>query len=194
MKLQEKILYLRKKSGYSQEAVAEKLGVSRQAVSKWENGDADPEIGKLRLLAQLFQVSTDWLLSEDEPMEKEAEQVPRTAANYQQTQWIENAPGLIGKLIKRFGWLLGVYIAFTGTLFTGMGMLARFMTRRMFSSVFQNPYGEVFGMDDPFTSIIANNPVTLLGTIIMYLGIIMIISGIILAVILKRMGSKSLDQ
>ncbi|WP_312461371.1 helix-turn-helix transcriptional regulator, partial [Proteiniclasticum sp.] len=44
MKLNEKIFYLRKKEGYSQEALAEKLGVSRQAVSKWENGDADPEI------------------------------------------------------------------------------------------------------------------------------------------------------
>lgn len=59
MKLQEKILYLRKKSGYSQEALAEKLGVSRQAVSKWENGDADPEISKLKMLAELFHVTTD---------------------------------------------------------------------------------------------------------------------------------------
>ena len=46
MKLNEKILNIRKKEGYSQEALAEKLGVSRQAVSKWENGDADPEISK----------------------------------------------------------------------------------------------------------------------------------------------------
>lgn len=81
MILQEKILYLRKKSGYSQESLAEKLGVSRQAVSKWENGDADPEIGKLRLLAQLFQVSTDWLLSEEEPVEREARQAERSSYN-----------------------------------------------------------------------------------------------------------------
>ena len=65
MSLQEKIFHCRKCAGLSQEALAEQIGVSRQAISKWENGDAEPEIGKLRLLATVFQVSTDWLLSDD---------------------------------------------------------------------------------------------------------------------------------
>ena len=43
MKLPEKILYCRKRAGLSQEALAERLGVSRQAVSKWETGEALPE-------------------------------------------------------------------------------------------------------------------------------------------------------
>lgn len=54
MKLQEKIYYCRKKAGLSQEALAEKLGVSRQAISKWETGDAEPEISKLSLLAAVL--------------------------------------------------------------------------------------------------------------------------------------------
>lgn len=62
MKLSEKIYYCRKKAGKSQEALAEELGVSRQAVSKWETGEAEPEIKKLRLLAEVFGVTTDWLL------------------------------------------------------------------------------------------------------------------------------------
>ncbi len=51
MKLPEKILYCRKRAGLSQEALAERLGVSRQAVSKWETGEALPETGKLAALA-----------------------------------------------------------------------------------------------------------------------------------------------
>lgn len=195
MILQEKILYLRKKSGYSQEALAEKLGVSRQAVSKWENGDAEPEIGKLRLLSDLFHVSTDWLLSEDEPVEKEARQVERSSYSHQ-PHWTENAPGIIGKLIKRYGWLLGVYVAVMGTSLAGIGMLARYMTQKMFSSSFTSPYGDVFGMEgpygdvfgmqNPFGDIAVNNPVTIMATFFIFVGIIMIIAGIAFAVIMKN--------
>ena len=51
MKLSEKICCCRKKCGYSQETLAQMLGVSRQAVSKWETGESEPETGKLKLLA-----------------------------------------------------------------------------------------------------------------------------------------------
>lgn len=67
MNLQEKIFYCRKKAGLSQEGLAEKIGVSRQAISKWETGEASPEISKLLALAKEFGVSTDWLFSEEEP-------------------------------------------------------------------------------------------------------------------------------
>ncbi len=61
----EKILRLRKDSGLSQEAFAEKLGVSRQSVSKWESGAAVPDIDKIVTMSELFGVSTDYLLKED---------------------------------------------------------------------------------------------------------------------------------
>lgn len=66
MKLHEKIYISRKKCGLSQEDLAEKLGISRQAVSKWETGETIPELSKIKQLKEIFNVSFDWLLSENE--------------------------------------------------------------------------------------------------------------------------------
>ena len=65
MKLHEKIYNLRKEQNLSQEALSEKLGVSRQSVSKWETGEATPEVSKLLALSELFGVTTDYLLKDD---------------------------------------------------------------------------------------------------------------------------------
>ena len=62
MKLCEKLYKLRRAAGLSQEELAEKLTVSRQAVSKWENGAAQPELSKLVELSRLYGVSVDELL------------------------------------------------------------------------------------------------------------------------------------
>ena len=62
MSLGERIASYRKKAGYSQEGLAEQLGVSRQAVSKWETGTADPSTSNLLALAKLFGVSAEELL------------------------------------------------------------------------------------------------------------------------------------
>ena len=67
MTLHEKILYYRKQARLSQEELAARVGVSRQAVSKWELGDATPEVDKLVALARVFGVTTDELLSPEEP-------------------------------------------------------------------------------------------------------------------------------
>lgn len=67
MTLGEKITELRKKRGLSQEDLAITLGVSRQAVSKWELGDATPDTDKIIALADYFDVTTDWLLRDIEP-------------------------------------------------------------------------------------------------------------------------------
>mgnify|MGYP004606554191 FL=1 len=66
MKLCEKLYELRRTAGLSQEELAEKLNVSRQAVSKWENGTAQPELSKLVELSRLYGVSVDELLSLEE--------------------------------------------------------------------------------------------------------------------------------
>ena len=65
MTLGEKIRSLRKTAGLSQEAFAEQLGVSRQAVSKWENDNGLPETEKLINMAKLFGVSLDTLIGEE---------------------------------------------------------------------------------------------------------------------------------
>lgn len=64
MSLGEKLLYLRKKAGLSQEDVAEKLSVSRQTVSKWETDQTVPELNKAKLLSELYNVSYDYLIGE----------------------------------------------------------------------------------------------------------------------------------
>lgn len=65
MILADKIIELRKKSGWSQEELAEKLDVSRQSVSKWEGAQSVPDMGRIVQLSELFGVSTDYLLKDE---------------------------------------------------------------------------------------------------------------------------------
>ena len=67
MALPEKLYTLRKKSGLSQEQLAEALNVSRQAISKWEGGSTMPESDKLLALSNYFGVSLDYLLKDGAP-------------------------------------------------------------------------------------------------------------------------------
>ena len=71
MILADKIIENRKKNGWSQEDLAYKLGVSRQSVSKWEGAQAVPDMKKIVMMAELFNVSTDYLLClSDNPQPK----------------------------------------------------------------------------------------------------------------------------
>ncbi len=65
MILAEKIVKLRKQIGWSQEELAEKMDVSRQSVSKWESTNSIPDLNKIIALAEIFEVSTDYLLKDD---------------------------------------------------------------------------------------------------------------------------------
>ncbi len=65
MSISEKIYLLRKRSALSQEQLAEKLNVSRQAISKWESRISIPESDKLITIADFFNVSTDYLLRDE---------------------------------------------------------------------------------------------------------------------------------
>lgn len=62
---------LRKRNGYSQEALAEKLNISRQAISKWERGESTPDTDTLIMLSQLYGVSLDELIGNKKQQEKE---------------------------------------------------------------------------------------------------------------------------
>lgn len=70
MILADKIVSLRKKAGWSQEDLAEKLGVTRQSVSKWEGAQSVPDMDKVVMMSRLFGVSTDFLLKDE--LEEEA--------------------------------------------------------------------------------------------------------------------------
>ena len=65
MTLREKLIVLRDKAGISQMTLAHQLGVSRQAVTRWESGDTTPSMDKLKALAKIYDVSLDWLCSGD---------------------------------------------------------------------------------------------------------------------------------
>lgn len=68
MNMADRIQYLRKNRGISQEELADKIGVSRQAVSKWESEQSTPDIEKVILLSDFFDVTTDYLLKGIEPV------------------------------------------------------------------------------------------------------------------------------
>ena len=63
--LSENLKRIRKDNNLSQEQLAEKLGVSRQSVSKWENGEAYPEMDKVLQLCKMFNLNIDELLNQD---------------------------------------------------------------------------------------------------------------------------------
>ena len=69
MALSEKLYELRKKRALSQEQLAEQLGVSRQAISKWESGKAVPETDTLISISKYFEVSLDYLMKENSILE-----------------------------------------------------------------------------------------------------------------------------
>lgn len=74
MTFQEKLFQLRKQKGFSQETLAERMGVSRQAVSKWESGLSNPDINNLVLLSEIFEVSLDELIKGEAPQASEKEE------------------------------------------------------------------------------------------------------------------------
>lgn len=66
MKLKDKLQLLRKQNGYSQEQLADKLGIARQTLSKWENGQAVPELSNLISLSNLYGITIDRIVKEDD--------------------------------------------------------------------------------------------------------------------------------
>jgi len=80
MKLSDKILKLRKQSGMSQEELAEKLNVSRQAISRWEVGSAQPDASNVLQLSKLFGVTADYLLNDDYESDHDVPVVKNTEA------------------------------------------------------------------------------------------------------------------
>ncbi len=202
MKLCDKIYTCRTRTKLSQEELAEQLGVSRQAVSRWECGDNVPEPAKLLLLARIFGVTTDWLLDdtlgEPEPAQEEpagrtqtpdSEPNPTTQNHYYAAPgWIDSAPGLIARFLRRWGWLAGVYLMIIGLLFTGISVAVRLMLGPTFTSMKQ--IDAVF-FDGAGGMV---NRIMIVPNLILTIGVIMIVGGGVLAFVLKRMGRGKQDS
>ena len=91
----------------SQSDLADLLNVLRQSVSKWETGEAKPDIDKLMTLSRVFDVSTDWLLDENK---NEEEKVVETNNDF--PEWINKLPKSVGLMVKKYGWIYGIYASF----------------------------------------------------------------------------------
>lgn len=98
MILSEKIYRLRKERHISQEGLAVQMNVSRQAVSKWESGQAVPDTNNIVLLSQILDVSTDYLLRENAPLSVQLAQPQR-----KRSRWL-----LAGAILCAVGFLGGV--------------------------------------------------------------------------------------
>ena len=100
MKLNEKILTLRKKEGLSQEELADRLNVSRQAVSRWEVGTAQPDASNILQLSKLFNITADCLLNDDYDTDKDVPAIKSTKENAKQ-----HIKAIIGACIAALGFV-----------------------------------------------------------------------------------------
>ena len=82
MKLSDKIIDLRKSKAMTQEDLAERLNVSRQAVSRWESGSVMPDAGNILQLSKLFGVTTDYLLHDDYRSDNDIPSVKAVQSDY----------------------------------------------------------------------------------------------------------------
>ncbi len=105
MAISEKLYKLRKQSGLSQEQLAEKLNVSRQAISKWESGTSIPESEKLITISNFFGVSLDYLLKEEDEGSDRQNQVVEQKKKYDnRIQWLLGIIACIGGILCLIIW------------------------------------------------------------------------------------------
>lgn len=122
MTLGEKIQDLRRKNGMSQDALAEKLETSRQAVSKWERDEAMPEPDRIVRIAQLFGVSTDYLLLPQEPRQ---ELPPRSRG----MSWDQR----LDRFIRRHGYKAGYGLIAWGVVLCVIALLVMILVPALIS-------------------------------------------------------------
>lgn len=192
MTLGERIAYYRKKAGYSQEGLAEQLNVSRQAISKWETGEATPDAERIIALAAVLGISTDTLLLGKEEPERPYTEAETVRQPTPMPEWLDHLPRHIGRLFREKGYIAGYIVAAQGLGVLLVGLLARFgfgsilsMQKSAWSSV--GSWGSIDGMGS--MSAAFRFPL-IFADIICVLGGIVIIGGVALAIIWKRRVQK----
>ena len=195
MTLGERIAYYRKKAGYSQEGLAEQLNVSRQAISKWETGEATPDAERIIALAAVLGISTDTLLLGKEEPERpytEAETVRQPAP---MPEWLDHLPRHIGRLFREKGYIAGYIVAAQGLGVLLVGLLARFGFGSILSM--QNSAWGMMGSVGSIGSMSGMGGMSaafrfpiIFADILCVLGGIVIIGGVALAIIWKRRVQK----
>ena len=98
MILADKIILLRKRKGWSQEELAEQLGVTRQSVSKWEGAQSVPDIQKIIQMSEIFGVTTDYLLGLED---KRSRTLDISGLCEEDLRFLQSAAALLKKKIGR---------------------------------------------------------------------------------------------
>ena len=189
MTLGERIAYYRKKSGFSQEALAERLHVSRQAISKWETGEATPDAERIIALAAALGISTDTLLLGRE----EADTAPYEAETVRQPaptpEWLNHLPRHIGQLLRQKGYVAGYIVALEGLGVLLVGLLARLGFGSILAPV-QNGFGGFSGFGGTGGMASALRFPIIFADVICVIGGLLILGGLALAIIWKRRVQK----
>ncbi len=128
MNISDRIQHLRKTKGISQEELADKVGVSRQAVSKWESEQSSPDIEKIILMSNVFEVTTDYLLKGIEPV---ADELKKTKPNASVFAIAGTAFNFIGLIVSIMIWYeeqtataiaIGLILIVMGCMIFSIGM------------------------------------------------------------------------
>ena len=138
MILADKITALRKKAGWSQEELAEQLGVTRQSVSKWEGAQSVPDMDKVVQMSRLFGVTTDFLLkdelSEEEDYTRENKAKSPVIGAVSGIYWLLVTAvylfytfGPMGNGQPKFSWFIW---AVAGVLFGAVMLVVKLIARR----------------------------------------------------------------
>lgn len=131
MTIADRIQHLRKAKGMSQEELADQIGVSRQAVSKWESGQTSPDLEKIILLSDLFDVTTDYLLKGLEPSPNESAR-PNGKPNAGIFSIVGTALNFMGIIVAAMVWYeeqvatataIGLIFLVIGCMVYGIGMI-----------------------------------------------------------------------
>ena len=152
IKLADRLVELRKEHKLSQEALAEKLGLSRQSISKWERAEASPDTDNLIALAEVYGITLDELLGNNEPKERKQETQPqsenkeRSAKQIKGKQNLKKSPLLFlgaiaiyvggGIILGVFWWSLMwiLFLLVLGYTFSALSMC--FEDRKLLSIIF----------------------------------------------------------
>lgn len=165
MTIGDRIAKYRRNQGLSQEELAEKLGISRQSVSKWERNESLPEADKIPLLAQVFSITTDELLTGGEP---KAQQAPPPSRRQGAGAWV-------CWLFRRWGWVGGLILAGYGAAMMGIGFIGRAAFRSMLPPMEIFTDGVTFGQ-----------PAFLITNLAIGIGGAVVLGGLVAALVLWR--------
>ena len=217
MKLNEKIVECRKRMGISQEELALRIGVSRQAVSKWELGDATPEVDKIITLSRIFDITTDELLGNERSVSPEEpfvqDEFTAEAAAFEQgaKEEAELPRGfkLFGRVIRKWGHVAGYIVALRGLAVMVVGLIGRWMFGRVASLTVRTGMEGMIVVEEGFpaelvgeilnpsisasmdsSAAVHSIPVTF-ANIIIFIGAVIVAAGLALAWYLKKKSAEN---